>query len=100
MELKKINEYTWEIPKHGDMKVPAIIYASEALLQSVRRDLTLPQAKNVACLRGIQRKAYVMPDAHQGYGFPIGGAVQSQKFMSQKFTDWSNDTEIKKKLRM
>ncbi len=75
MELKKINEYTWEIPKHGDMKVPAIVYASEALLQSVRKDLTLPQAKNVACLRGIQRKAYVMPDAHQGYGFPIGGVA-------------------------
>lgn len=75
MDLKKINEYTWEIPKHGDMRVPAVIYASETLLQSVKRDLTLQQAKNVSCLRGIQRKAYVMPDAHQGYGFPIGGVA-------------------------
>jgi len=75
MELKKINEYTWEIPKHGDMRVPAIVYASETLLQSIKRDLTLQQAKNVACLRGIQRRAYVMPDAHQGYGFPIGGVA-------------------------
>lgn len=75
MELKKINEYTWEIPKSGNMKVPTIIYASARLLDDIKRDLTLHQAKNVACLRGIQRTAYVMPDAHQGYGFPIGGVA-------------------------
>jgi len=75
MELKRINDYTWEIPKTGDMKVPALIYTSSKLLESVRRDMTLTQAKNVACLRGIQRKSYVMPDAHQGYGFPIGGVA-------------------------
>ncbi|NIM59115.1 MAG: RNA-splicing ligase RtcB [Candidatus Aminicenantes bacterium] len=75
MELNKINEYTWEIPKTGDMKVPALIYTSARLLESIRRDMTLKQARNVACLRGIQRKSYVMPDAHQGYGFPIGGVA-------------------------
>ena len=57
------------------MKVPTIIYASARLLDAIKRDLTLHQAKNVACLRGIQRTAYVMPDAHQGYGFPIGGVA-------------------------
>ena len=75
MELKKINANTWEIPKHANMRVPTIIYASEKLLAGVRGDKTLFQAKNVACLPGIQRKAYVMPDAHQGYGFPIGGVA-------------------------
>jgi len=75
MELKKINANTWEIPKHANMKVPAIIYASEKLLTGVGKDKTLLQAKNVACLPGIQRNAYVMPDAHQGYGFPIGGVA-------------------------
>ncbi len=75
MELKKINEFSWEIPKHDDMNVPAIIYASDKLLQGVKQDRTLQQAKNVACLRGIQRRAFVMPDAHQGYGFPIGGVA-------------------------
>jgi tRNA-splicing ligase RtcB len=75
MELKKINDYIWEIPKTGEMKVPAVIYASSKLLESVRHDQTLQQARNVACLRGIQRTAYVMPDAHQGYGFPIGGVA-------------------------
>lgn len=75
MELKKRNEYSWEIPKQGDMKVPALIYTSSKLLESIRRDRTLPQARNVACLRGIIKMAYVMPDAHQGYGFPIGGVA-------------------------
>lgn len=75
MELKKINDNTWEIPKSGEMKVPALIYSSSKLLESIKHDMTLQQAKNVACLRGIQRKSYVMPDAHQGYGFPIGGVA-------------------------
>jgi tRNA-splicing ligase RtcB len=75
MELNKLNEFTWEIPKHGDMRVPTVIYTSSRLLESVKRDRTLQQAKNVACLSGIQKKAYVMPDAHQGYGFPIGGVA-------------------------
>lgn len=75
MEIKRINDYTWEIPKHGEMRVSTIIYISSKLLESVKRDLTLQQAKNVACLKGIQRTAYVMPDAHQGYGFPIGGVA-------------------------
>jgi tRNA-splicing ligase RtcB len=75
MELKRINDNTWEIPKHGEMKVPALIYASRKLLDAIRGDLTLEQAKNVACLPGIQRMSYVMPDAHQGYGFPIGGVA-------------------------
>jgi len=75
MDLKKIRPYTYEISKHGDMKVPTIIYSSQNLLEGVRRDLTLKQARNVACLPGILRTAYVMPDAHQGYGFPIGGVA-------------------------
>jgi tRNA-splicing ligase RtcB len=75
MDLRKINDLTWEIPKHGAMRVPATIYASSKLLESVKRDLTLEQAKNVACLPGIIRMSYVMPDAHQGYGFPIGGVA-------------------------
>src|SRR5512136_2270282 len=75
MELRKINDLVWEIPKQGEMKVPALIYASARLLESVKRDPTLEQARNVACLPGIQRMSYVMPDAHQGYGFPIGGVA-------------------------
>jgi len=75
MEIRKINEFIWEIPRHGSMRVAAVLYASARLLESVKRDMTLQQAKNVACLPGIQRMSYVMPDAHQGYGFPIGGVA-------------------------
>lgn len=75
MDLKKINDYAWEIPKTGEMKVPTVIYTSAKLLEGVKRDRTLQQARNVACLPGIQKTAYVMPDAHQGYGFPIGGVA-------------------------
>ncbi len=75
MDVIKISEFIWEIPKSGEMKVPARIYASNRLIEMAKRDQTLQQAKNVACLPGIQRMSYVMPDAHQGYGFPIGGVA-------------------------
>ncbi len=75
MELERINAYTYKILKRGNMKVPTVIYASSKLLESIKRDRTLEQAQNVACLPGIQKMAYVMPDGHQGYGFPIGGVA-------------------------
>ena len=67
MELKKIAKNVYEIPKQGAMKVPGIVYASEKLLENLKQDQTLEQVKNVACLKGIQRASYAMPDAHQGY---------------------------------
>ena len=75
MVLKEISESVWEIPRQGRMKVPAVIYTSSRLLESIKKDKTLQQAQNVACLPGIQKKACVMPDGHQGYGFPIGGVA-------------------------
>ena len=75
MDIKKINNWTWEIPRQGKMRVPAVLYTSQALLEALKRDKTLEQARNVACLPGIVLGAYVMPDAHQGYGFPIGGVA-------------------------
>ena len=75
MDLLRKSDLVWEIPPQGKMKVPATIYASSRLLESVRNDKTLEQARNVACLPGILRMSYVMPDAHQGYGFPIGGVA-------------------------
>ncbi len=75
MELVKVSENIWDIPRQGAMKVPARIYASAKLIRAAEKDKSLDQARNVACLEGIQRMAYVMPDAHQGYGFPIGGVA-------------------------
>ena len=75
MDLERIGENVWRIPKQGGMRVPAVVYASDKLLGDIRRDQTLAQARNVACLPGIVRASYAMPDAHQGYGFPIGGVA-------------------------
>lgn len=75
MQVEKINEFTWRIPKSGAMNVPAIIYASEKLMEKIRQDKTLEQAANVAKLPGIIKHSLTMPDAHEGYGFPIGGVA-------------------------
>ena len=75
MEYKKVSDYEYVIPKQGNMKVDAIIYASDKLFESIKKDNTLKQIRNVATLPGIQKKAIAMSDAHQGYGFPIGGVA-------------------------
>lgn len=68
------NEYAWEIAPRGKMRVPAVIYADEALLRAMD-DKVHEQITNVAALPGIVKAAYAMPDAHWGYGFPIGGVA-------------------------
>lgn len=75
MEIKKISEFEWEIPLEGEMKVPGRIFASDKVLKDIERDKSLEQVKNVACLPGIIRASLAMPDAHLGYGFPIGGVA-------------------------
>jgi tRNA-splicing ligase RtcB (3'-phosphate/5'-hydroxy nucleic acid ligase) len=75
MEPKKLNNYSFKIEKHGTMKVPAIVYASEKLFSKIKDDKTIQQIINVASLKGIVKNAIAMPDAHQGYGFPIGGVA-------------------------
>ncbi|WP_297464948.1 RtcB family protein, partial [Thermococcus sp.] len=66
----------WEIPKFDKrMRVPGRVYADDALIEKMRQDRTLEQAANVAMLPGIYKYSIVMPDGHQGYGFPIGGVA-------------------------
>jgi len=77
MELAKLarqSEYIWQIEPFGSMHVPAIIYASEALVSDMD-DKVYQQVTNVATLPGIVSASYAMPDAHWGYGFPIGGVA-------------------------
>ena len=66
--------HEWEIPRHDDMRVPAVIFATEALLREMDQKV-YEQAVNVARLPGIVKASYAMPDAHWGYGFPIGGVA-------------------------
>ncbi len=73
-QLQKINDYTWRAEPHDKMRVPAIFYADETLLRDMD-DKVYQQATNVATLPGIVQASYAMPDAHWGYGFPIGGVA-------------------------
>ncbi len=57
------------------MRVPARIFATERLMSEIRKDRSLEQAANVACMPGILRCSLAMPDIHWGYGFPIGGVA-------------------------
>jgi tRNA-splicing ligase RtcB (3'-phosphate/5'-hydroxy nucleic acid ligase) len=72
--LHKINDYLWEIPQEGQMRVPGRIFASEKLVQEMDEKVR-EQVTNVAILPGIQVASMAMPDAHWGYGFPIGGVA-------------------------
>lgn len=71
-QLKKVSEYEWFIEPFGKMHVPAIIFASQPLIEAMDEKV-YQQITNVATLPGIVKAAYAMPDAHWGYGFPIGG---------------------------
>jgi tRNA-splicing ligase RtcB len=72
--FERRSEHEWWVARHGDMRVPGIIYASEALIRDMD-DKVYDQVVNVAMLPGIVNASYAMPDAHWGYGFPIGGVA-------------------------
>ena len=74
---KKIGENQYQIdadPNLG-MNVPVKIYADEPLLQKMLSDRTIMQARNVASIPGIVSHSVVLPDGHEGYGFPVGGVA-------------------------
>lgn len=73
-KFKKINDYEWEIPKSGEMKVPGLIFASKKLIEEMDEKVW-EQLSNVATLPGVQKATIAMADAHWGYGFPIGGVA-------------------------
>ncbi|MCL4523217.1 MAG: RtcB family protein [Acidobacteria bacterium] len=80
-QLKKLDAYRWLVPRstRAGMLTDALIYADDALLTQIVKDLSIEQAMNVAFLPGIVGRSLAMPDIHQGYGFPIGGVAA---------TDW------------
>jgi tRNA-splicing ligase RtcB len=79
-DLRKINEFEWEIPQdyREDMQVPVRIFATRRILDAVMDDKSLEQAVNAATLPGLVGHVVVMPDMHQGYGFPIGGVAATR----------------------
>jgi tRNA-splicing ligase RtcB len=75
MQVIRIHDYLWEIPRQGAMLVPGRIYANARMIDGLREDPALTQVANVACLPGIVGYSLAMPDIHWGYGFPIGGVA-------------------------
>jgi tRNA-splicing ligase RtcB (3'-phosphate/5'-hydroxy nucleic acid ligase) len=72
--LQQISPSEWQLEPRDAMRVPAVLYGSEPLIAAMD-DKVLDQISNVASLPGIVDAAYTMPDAHWGYGFPIGGVA-------------------------
>lgn len=79
-QLIQITDYEWEVPAsyRGDMRVPVRIFATRDLLEAAFDDKSLEQAVNAATLPGLVGRVLVMPDVHQGYGFPIGGVAATR----------------------
>jgi tRNA-splicing ligase RtcB len=75
--MEKIDNNVWRIPKSykPGMRVPSLILANDYLLKKMKRDRTLNQIVNVTHLPGISKHALILPDGHEGYGFPIGGVA-------------------------
>lgn len=74
---KKIGNMTYKIEKDEvlGMRVPVIIYADDQLLEKMMTDRTIKQAVNVSTIPGILQNVVVLPDGHEGYGFPVGGVA-------------------------
>ncbi|MCV0401276.1 MAG: RtcB family protein [Nitrosopumilus sp.] len=69
------NQYQIDVDPNFGMKVPVRIYADEPLMQKMLSDRTIMQARNVASIPGIVGHSVVLPDGHEGYGFPVGGVA-------------------------
>ena len=75
--MRKVGDVEYRIDataKEG-MRVPVTIYANDALIGKMQTDRTIDQAVNVAHLPGVKKHMVVLPDGHEGYGFPIGGVA-------------------------
>ena len=79
-DLVRITDYEWEIPQsfRQDMRVPVRLFATRKMLEEAMKDRSLEQAVNAATLPGLVGHVVVMPDMHQGYGFPIGGVAATR----------------------
>jgi tRNA-splicing ligase RtcB (3'-phosphate/5'-hydroxy nucleic acid ligase) len=76
-QFERINDFEWKIAAGAQpgMRVPVVVFANEAMLKDALQDRSIEQAVNAAALPGLVGNICVMPDVHQGYGFPIGGVA-------------------------
>jgi hypothetical protein len=67
IEVKKLDDFRWLLPKKGKMRTEGLVYADERMMAVIRKDASLEQVANVACLPGIVGRSLAMPDIHWGY---------------------------------
>lgn len=75
MEIQRIDDFRWRVPRQGKMRVDGLILADDRLMEDIRGDQAVEQVANVAQLPGIVGRSIGMPDIHWGYGFAIGGVA-------------------------
>src|ERR1051326_1472869 len=75
--VRKVNDFEFRIEKDSSkgMRVPVTIYATDNLISKMVTDRTIDQAANVSTLPGVRKHVVVLPDGHEGYGFPVGGVA-------------------------
>src|SRR5204863_2272315 len=71
----QLDAFRWMLPREGGMRVPGVLIADRPLLERMLSDKTPIQVRNAAHLPGILEASIAMPDAHWGYGLPVGGVV-------------------------
>jgi tRNA-splicing ligase RtcB len=74
-DVVQLDDFRWQFPREGAMRVPGVAFADRPLLERMLADKTPDQIKNAACMPGILEASIAMPDAHWGYGLPVGGVV-------------------------
>src|SRR2546426_10813588 len=74
-DVEPIDAFRWRIPQTGGMRVPGVLFADRTLLERMLSDRTPDQVRNAAHLPGILEASIAMPDAHWGYGLPVGGVI-------------------------
>jgi tRNA-splicing ligase RtcB (3'-phosphate/5'-hydroxy nucleic acid ligase) len=75
LDVRRLDDFRWLIPRQGPMRVDGLIYADDTLMKDIRAGEAIQQVANVAALPGIVGRSIGMPDIHWGYGFAIGGVA-------------------------
>lgn len=79
MELVKESLNRYRLKRTGNMLVDGMVYVNEYLLPMIKKDQSLKQLANAACLPGVVGRVCGMPDIHEGFGLPIGGVMATAK---------------------
>src|ERR671911_1501168 len=76
-KIQKVNDFEFRLEKNETkgMNVPVTIFSDDLLISKMVADRTIDQAANVATLPGVRKHVVVLPDGHEGYGFPVGGVA-------------------------